>query len=218
MKIEDDAKLQHSVLQELEWDPSIDASKIGVAASDGVVTLSGYVSTYADKMAAERVAKRVYAVRAVVNKIDVKLLGTGPTDIDIAAAAVNALKWDSSVLADHFKITVSNGWVTLEGETEWWFQKDAAERAIQNLSGVKGIINNVKIKAQIEPEAIKDNIEAAIQRSAELDARRISVEVEDRRVILRGNVRSWAEREAAQKLAWSAPGVMVVENAIEVTP
>ena len=218
MRIGDDANLQHMVLQELEWDPSIDASKIGVAASDGVVTLTGYVSTYADRMAAERVAKRVYAVRAVVNKIDVKLVGTGPTDFDIAAAAVNALKWDSNVLEDHFKITVSNGWVTLEGETEWWFQKDAAEQAIQNLSGVKGIINNVKIKAEIKPEAIKNNIEAAIQRSAELDSRRISVEVEDRRVILRGNVRSWAEREAAQKLAWSAPGVMVVENAIEVTP
>jgi len=217
MRIETDAKLQHTVLQELEWDPSIDASKIGVAASDGVVTLTGSVSTYTDKLAAERVAKRVYAVKAVVNNIDVKLLGAKQTDTDIAAA-VNALKWDSSILEDHFKLTVSNGWVTLEGDTEWWYQRDAAERAIQHLSGVKGITNNIKIKATADKGSIKDSIEAALERSAELDARRISVEVRDRTVILRGNVRSWAEREAAQHLAWSAPGVMEVENEIEVTP
>jgi osmotically-inducible protein OsmY len=218
MKIESDAQLQRTVLQEFEWDPSIDSSKIGVAAGDGVVTLSGFVPSYADKMAAERVAKRVYGVRAVVNNIDVKLIGARQTDTDIAAAAVSALKWDSNVVEDHFKLTVSNGWVTLEGETEWWFQKDAAERAIHNLSGVKGITNNITIKAKAKPESIKNSIEAALQRSAELDARRISVEVRERKVILKGNVRSWAERDAAQQLAWSAPGVAAVENEIQVTP
>jgi osmotically-inducible protein OsmY len=186
-----DSELQRDVLDELKCDPGVNVAHVGVSAKKGIVTLSGYVPSYGEKYAAEKSAKRVYGVMAVVNELEVKLPGSSQrTDEDIAVACVNALKSSISIPSDKIKVVVSKGWVMLEGEVEWQYQKKAAENAIRYLTGVIGVTSLIAIKPRVSPKKIKSKIEDAFKRSAELDARRITVEVNGSEVTLRGHVRS----------------------------
>lgn len=214
-----DTDLQKDVLDELKWEPTVNAAHIGVSARDGVVTLSGHVPSYGEKYAAEKATKRVYGVKAVADELEVKLPGTGKrTDEDIATACLTSFKTSYSVPNEKIKLVVSGGRITLDGEVEWQFQKDAAENSIRWIMGVTGVTNNVKVKPHVSPSDVKDQIEAAFKRSAEVDARRISVEARNGMVVLRGNVRNWAEHEEAQHAAWAAPGVTAVENDLVIAP
>jgi len=220
-RVRTDEEIRDDVLDELEWDPAIpDASQIGVAVENGVVTLSGVVDSYPVKRAAEEAARRVEGVRAIANDIEVRVPSEGiRSDTDIAAAAVNALEWDSQVPSERIKVVVRNGWVTLEGTVDWHYQKEAAERDVRNLQGVVGVTNLIKVAApQISPEEVKARIQRALERSAQLEAQRINVEVQDGKLILTGRVRSMAERDQVEAAAWSTKGVSEVENRIVVSP
>src|SRR5579872_1162885 len=212
-----DLELKKNVEAELAFEPSINAAEIGVAVKDGIVTLSGRVQSYWEKVAAERSALRVGGVRAVVNELTVRLpYASERTDEDIAQAALNSLKWSVLIPSDRIKVKVSKGWVTLEGSVDWQFQKTAAEKAVRKLYGVLGVTNLIEVKAKPSTAEIKAEIEAALKRSAELDASRIKIEVDGDKVILRGTVSSYFEREEAERAAWRVPGVRTVENRIEV--
>ncbi|MGZ5493560.1 MAG: BON domain-containing protein [Thermoanaerobaculia bacterium] len=210
--------LQHDVLTELEWDPSIEAGRIGVSVESGVVTLNGHVSNYSEKSAAERIAKRVKGVDAVANDIEVKLDLEGQRDdTDIAKAALDALRWNVALPRDKVKVMVTNGgWVTLEGEVDWDYQRRVAFDAVRSLRGVRVVTNNIAVIPKVKAADVKDKIEAALRRSAEIDSKKISVETTDGRVTLRGSVRSWVEREDAVSAAWAAPGVRKVVDELKV--
>jgi osmotically-inducible protein OsmY len=213
-----DLELKRNVEDALTWEPSFDAADIGVSVDNGVVTLRGDIATYAAKSAAGRVALGVYGVKAVANDLNVRLIGEYQrTDSDIALAAVNALQWNTVVPASRVSVTVSNGWITLKGNLDWQYQKDAAARAVRDLTGVLGVNNSIVVQPRVTSIDVRDKIEAAFKRSAEIDARRISVTAQDGKVILTGNVRSWAERQEAERAAWAAPGVTQVDDRLSIT-
>jgi osmotically-inducible protein OsmY len=210
-------ELQRRVLDELDWEPSIDAAHVGVTVNDGVVTLTGSVSTYAEKMTAEQATKRLVGVKAVANDLEVRpTFPSQPNDTEIAQAVIRALEWDVSIPHELLKARVAKGMVTLEGEVRFWYQRQAAENAVRGLKGVQEIMNLISIKPMPKATDVKSRIESAFRRSAEIDASRIQVETSDGTVTLRGRVHNWAERQEAEKAAWAAPGVMEVDDELKV--
>ena len=214
-----DEQIQRDVFAELKWDARVLPNEIGVAVKNGIVTLTGWVDSYVKRWAAEEAAHRVRGVVAVVNDLEVRLSSSAErADPDIAAAAVNALKWDAFLPIDQIKVTVSKGWVTLEGQVERQFQREDAERVVRRLMGVKGVTNMITVKPRVQPGELKRQIEEALVRSVKTDAERITVQVQGSKVILKGTVRSWTERDEAERAAWQAPGITDVSNQIAIAP
>jgi osmotically-inducible protein OsmY len=213
-----DSQLQRDVQEQLKWEPSIRDAEIGVSVKDGVVTLSGFVDSFAEKWAAVRAVERLDGVKAAVDSMEVQLPSLHTrSDTDIAHAAVRALEWDIQVPNDRIKMTVRDGWITLEGEVEWQYQRTAAERAVRYLTGVKGLTSLISVKPRhVSSFDVSGKIREALRRSAELDSERITVETHDGNVTLKGTVRSYAERRDAERAAWAAPGVTKVDDRIAV--
>jgi osmotically-inducible protein OsmY len=215
--MKNDTQIQKDVMEELRWEPFLSASEIGVAVKNGIVTLSGKVDTYSKKLLAERATKRVGGVKAVAEDIQV---GISPafrkTDTEIAEAVLNALKWHTAVQEEKIKIKVEDGNVKLEGEVEWEYQRSNAKMAIENLAGVRSVINLITVKPKVTPADIQQKISSAFHRSATVDATKITAEVNGGRIVLRGKVRSIAEKEDAETAAWSAPGISSVDSRLEI--
>jgi osmotically-inducible protein OsmY len=212
-----DTEIQKNVMDELKWDPILNASEIGVAVKNGIVTLSGTIDSYFKKDEAENAAKRVNGVRAVASDIDVTSpSNSSKTDTEIARVIADTLKYNSAVNEDKIKIKVDNGWVTMEGTVDWEYQKEAVRTAIKNISGVKGMANLIRITPVVTAKDIQQKIAAAFQRHANLDSERILVDVNQNKVTLSGKVRSWIEKNDAENAAWRAPGITSIENRIIV--
>jgi osmotically-inducible protein OsmY len=211
-----DEEIQKNVLEQFKYDPRISPSEIGVTVKDGVVTLLGTVESYTKKWSAEEIALRVTGVKAVVNQLEVKLPSSmARTDEEIAKAAKQALESSWEIPAS-VKVSVEKGWITLHGEVEWHYQKEAAERKVRDIIGVRGVINQLEIKPKIKPDDVKRRIESALIRTAATDAKNIQVEVKEGRVVLRGRVHSWYEKEEAKREAWLAPGVREVVDELVI--
>jgi osmotically-inducible protein OsmY len=213
-----DTSLRQDIIDELEFEPSIDAAHIGVAVESGVVTLTGHVSTYAEKMKIESVVMRVKGVKGIAEEIEVRVAGANRTaDDEIAKRAVNMLKWTTAIPEDSVKVKVQNGWVTLTGSLDWHYQKRAASESVENLSGVTGVSNQIEIKPRATASDVKKRIESALKRDAEIDASAIRVNVLDSKVTLEGRVNAWSDRQIAERAAWSVPGVVFVDDRITVS-
>ena len=212
-----DADLKNDILSELKFEPNVRSTDIGVLVNHGTVTLNGFATSYSEKWDAVRATKRVAGVNALADDIQVKLLdGYCRNDGDIAAAAANQIRWSSTVPADAVQTTVRDGWITLEGEVEWWYQKSDAEKAVENVMGVKGVSNQIAIKPKLSANTIDADIKSAFERSALLDAAKITVETSGNKVTLTGKVRNYAEKEEAERVAWAAAGVYSVDNQLNV--
>ncbi len=213
-----DIGLRQNVLDALEFEPSIDASLIGVAVDNGVVTLTGHVGSYAEKLAAERAVQRVKGVRAIAQEIEVRFPeDKKTTDDEIAKRALNIIAWDAMVPEGLLKIKVQNGWITLSGDVEWNYQKTAAEESVRRLSGVKGVSNMITVRPRLDASNIKHRIEGALKRSAEIEATGIRIDVSGSKVTLQGKVHSWHERSLAESAAWAVPGVGMVEDRLVIS-
>lgn len=209
----DDKTLRQNVVSELDFDPSLDAAAIGVAVEGGVVTLTGHVRSYAEKISAERAAQRVKGVRAIAQEIVVRYPEDKKTaDDQIAERAVSILNWDARIPAEDLMVKVQKGWVTLSGAAQWRFQREAAEAAVRRLSGVVGVTNEIRVLPKARPEDVRKKIVEALERNAEIDSDTISVAVHGDKVTLEGTVKAWYEREVAERAAWSVPGVVAVED------
>ena len=214
-----DQEIERDVKEELQWNPDLDSTDIAMSVKKGVVTLAGFVKSYSDKYEAEAAAKRVAGVSAVANDIEVRLPAIDQRpDPDIARDAVDAIKNQLPISSHNIKVVVKSGWVTLEGAVEWQYQRQTAETAVRRIKGVKGVTNSIVVKPHVEPSEIKRQIQEAFRRSAEIDANRIQVESHGSEVILKGSVRSWIEREEAERAAWAAPGVTKVDDRLIVSP
>lgn len=212
-----DSEIKKDVLAELLWDPLISETRVGVTVNEGVVTLTGHLDTYAEKVAAKRAAERVGGVKAIALELDVIPVGSHQrSDTEIALAVEHALGWNTSVPQGRVKATVEKGWVTLKGDVDWNFQRRAVERMVRPLRGVVGITDNIQLKTLPVPLKLQERIQEALTRQAMREARRIEVSVEGSEVTLRGHVHSWAERNAAEGASWSAPGVTRVNNQLLV--
>jgi osmotically-inducible protein OsmY len=215
----DDKQLRQNILDQLEFEPSVDAGNIGVAVKDGVATLSGHASSYAEKLAAERTVRQVKGVHAIAQEIEVRYPSDKKTaDDEIAKRALSVLKWHAMVPQDAVKVTVQKGWVTLTGVVKWQYQRKTAEEAVRKLSGVIGVFNNISLEPTVSPADIKRKIEGALARHAHVEAEGIVVNVRDgNKVLIEGRVDSWDEREAVEDAAWSVAGVQSVDDRLTIT-
>lgn len=212
-----DRTLKLAVEDELTWEPSIDAEHIGVTAEDGVVTLTGHVGSYTEKIIAERAAKRVKGVRAIAQEIEIRLPNDKKTSDDqIAKRALDIIAWDSTIPKDRVQVKVQGGFVTLTGQVDWHYQRTDAEYAVRKLEGIKGLSNEIRVKPSVQASDVKQRIESALKRNAEWEAGSIKVSVLDGRVTLDGKVKALYERDLAERTAWSAPGVISVEDHISI--
>jgi osmotically-inducible protein OsmY len=214
----DDLSLRQNILDELEWEPSVDAANIGVAVKNGVATLTGHVSSFPQKLTVERLVGRIKGVKGYAEEIEVRLPGTvAASDDEIAQRAVNSLRWSTVVPDGKVQVKVQNGWITLTGALDWNYQKLGASDAVRNLEGVIGVSNLIELKSRVSSIDVRKHIQDALNRSAQLEASAIHVDVSGNKVTLAGNVKAWFERGIAERAAWATPGVTAVEDRLTIS-